>query len=75
MSFEECRNEWAVENKINADETHCVAERDSLAEIPYFLFYSKDKVKVVFDKKGIWGKKRNRDEFMKSRYGRLQVNI
>lgn len=52
LSFEECRNEWVIEKKINGDESYCIAERDSLAEIPYFLFYSKDKVKVVFDKKG-----------------------
>ena len=36
LSFEECRNEWTVEKKIKGDESHCVAKRDSLAEIPYF---------------------------------------
>lgn len=63
LLFEECRNEWSIENKIKGDETYCVAERDSLSKIPYFLFYSKDRVKVLFDKKGIFCKRRNRDEF------------
>lgn len=63
LLFEECRNEWAVENKINGDQSCCVAERDSLAKVPYFLFYSKRKVKVLFDKKGILGKKRNENDF------------
>ena len=63
LLFEECRNEWSIERKIKGGESYCVAERDSLAKIPYFLFYSKDKVKVLFDKKGILCKKRNSDEF------------
>lgn len=46
LLFEECRNEWSVENKIN--QSCCVAKRDSLAKIPYFLFYSKNRVKVFF---------------------------
>ena len=50
LSFEECRNGWSMENKIEGNESYCVAERDVLAKIPYFLFYSKDKVKIFLTK-------------------------
>lgn len=63
LSFEECRNEWLVQNKIKGCESHCVAERDSLSKSPFFLFYTKDRVKVCFNGKGIFGKKKNREEF------------
>ena len=63
LSFEECRNEWSIENKIEEKESNCVAERDALAKTPYFLFWSRDKVKVIFDKKGIFGRKKSKDEF------------
>lgn len=63
LLFEECRNEWSIENDIKKEESYCVAERDSLAKTPYFLFYSKNRIKVLFDKKGVFGKKRNKDDF------------
>ena len=65
LSFEECRIEWSIKNKIEGKESYCVAERNALAKIPYFLFYSKDKIKVFFDKKGIFCKKKNTHEFQK----------
>ena len=70
LLFEECRNEWAIKNKIKRDESYCVAERNSLAQIPYFLFYSKERVKVIFYKKGIFYKKKSKDEFRN-----LQVSL
>lgn len=70
LSFEECRNGWSIENKIEENESYCIAERDILAKIPYFLFYSKDKVKIFFDKEGVFCKKKNRDEFQN-----LQVTL
>lgn len=45
--FEECRKEWSKAKKIDITESHCVAERDLLAKEPYFLFYSKDRVKII----------------------------
>ena len=63
LLFEECRNEWSVEKGMNKEQSFCVAERDCLAKIPYFLFYSKKRVKVLFDKKGIWSKKKNEKYF------------
>ncbi len=63
--FEECRKEWSKAKKIDITESHCVAERDLLAKEPYFLFYSKDRVKIIFNNKGIFSKKRNRYQFHK----------
>ena len=37
LLFEECRNGWCVEHNLKTGESQCVAERDSLAKIPYFL--------------------------------------
>lgn len=34
-----------------------------MAGKPYFLFYSKNRVRVFFDRKGIFGKKRNEKDF------------
>lgn len=63
LLFEECRNEWCIEHKIKKEDSHCVAERDCLAQIPYFLFYSKNRIKIIFDEKGIFYKKKNKDNF------------
>lgn len=61
--FEECVYGWCVEHGIKRDPSCCVAERDCLAKTPYFLFYSKDKVKVLFDRRGLLSKKKNGNDF------------
>ena len=63
LLFDECRNEWSLQNNIKGEQSCCVAKRDSLAKIPYFLFYSKKRVKVLFDRQGIFGKKKNKNDF------------
>lgn len=63
ISFQECRKEWSELKKIDYEETYCVAERESLSNYPYFVFYSKSKIKVKFDKKGFLSRKRNKDDF------------
>ncbi len=63
LSFEECHNEWAIENNLKKSESHCVAKRSISEKPPFFLFYSKDRVKVVFDKKCFWRKRKNEAEF------------
>lgn len=60
LLFEECNNKWCDDHGINRGESYCVAIRDSLEKTPYFLFWCKDKVKILFDKKGIFNKKRIR---------------
>lgn len=63
LLFEECRNGWCAKQKIRKEQSCCVAERNCLANIPYFLFYSHNKVKVLFNKKGILSKKINKKDF------------
>ena len=65
IMFEESKKERYKANKIDITESHCFVERDLLAKEPYFLFYSKDQVKVIFNNKGIFSKKRNRYQFHK----------
>ena len=64
IMFDECKKEWSKE-KNNSIESYCVAERDFLAKEPYFLFYSKERVKIIFNNKGIFSKKRNIHQFEK----------
>ncbi len=71
LSFEECRNGWCVEHKMKREQSYCVAERDCLEKIPYFLFYSPNRVKVLFDKKGMFHKKKNEKDF---RHLQLRLN-
>lgn len=63
LLFEECRNEWCIEYNLKKEDSHCVAERNILAKIPYFLFYSKNKTKILFDEKGIFCKRKNSNNF------------
>lgn len=65
LSFEECNDEWCAEHGINKGESHCIAIRDSLGEIPYLLFCCTDKVRVLFNRKGIFYKNKNRNDFVK----------
>lgn len=70
LLFEECIKEWSVKNGIKLGESRCVAERNLLESPPYFLFFSEDRVKVIFDNKGFLQKKKN-DEAFKN----LQVSL
>ena len=70
LFFEECKNEWAVKNLINKEQSCCVAERNCLTKPPFFLFYTKEKVKIIFDKKGILSKMQNQNDFHK-----LQITL
>ena len=46
IKFEECKYEWARENNIPVAETFCVALRFLEGGDRYFVFYSKEKVKL-----------------------------
>ena len=65
IMFDECKKEWSKEKKISSIESYCVAERDILAKEPYFLFYSTERVKIIFNNKGIFSRKRNMQQFLK----------
>lgn len=65
VSFEICRKEWARENGIIPEETTCVALRNSVDNKPYFILYDIEKIKLIFDYKGLLAKYKNQREFIK----------
>lgn len=80
VEFEECKCEWAKENNITVADTMCVALRFSEGDDRYFIFYSKEKVKLYFRFKGILKKKRSRDKFSEmqvllNRYGYTSYDV
>lgn len=50
INFNECRLNWANSRKIDYLDTVCVADRYSFANRLYFVFYTKERVKIVFVK-------------------------
>ncbi len=64
MLFEECINEFSVVHNLTRGGSRCVAKRDCLETPPYFLFYSKERVKVFFDFKGPFKNERILNKFM-----------
>ena len=48
--FEECRVNWANSRAVNYEDSYCVADRNISENIPYFLFYTNEKIKVLFPK-------------------------
>ena len=74
LKFEDCRYEWEKENNISVADTVCVSLRFSESDGRYFIFYSKERIKLNFRVKGIFWKKRSRDKFSEmqmalNRYG------
>lgn len=65
INFEECKSEWARENNIPVEKTVCVATRYSIGVGRYFVFYSREKVKLFFKFKGIMKRKKSVDKFEK----------
>lgn len=63
VEFEECRNEWAYENNISANHTMCVASRFFERNEMWFIFYSKEKIKLKFIFKGILKNIKSRKKF------------
>ena len=64
LIFEECRHNWALYKGLSVDDTKCVAERDITAPKPYFLFYSNDRIKVIFNNTFFLRKYRNKKQFL-----------
>ena len=63
VDFEECKCEWMKEKCITTSDTVCVALRFIEGNDRYFIFYSKERVKLYFRFKGILKNKRSRDKF------------
>ena len=53
LKFEECKKGWAIEKGISANDNLCIASRNIVENIPYYLFYCNgNKIKLVFKFKG-----------------------
>lgn len=63
VSFEECRYGWAEENNISKADTVCVASRFLDDKDRYFIFYSEERVKLLFRIKGIFKSKKSLHRF------------
>lgn len=70
IDFTECTKEWANKHFISINETNCVAIRGIENNTRYFIFCSKEKVRIIFDFKGLFKKRRNKEKFTE-----LQVNL
>ena len=44
--FEDCINEW---NGFYNCNSKCIAERNILSNAPYFLFFTKERTKIIFN--------------------------
>ena len=68
VSFDECAENFKNVHSLN--HSKCVAERDIAAHPPYFLFYTNKRLKLVFDRRGIFSKTKNKKAFID-----LQIKI
>lgn len=50
INFNECRLNWANSRKISYLDTVCVADRYFSTNKSYFVFYTNERVKIVFAK-------------------------
>lgn len=62
VSFDECAANFKAANSLSISK--CVAERDITADPPYFPFYTSKKLKLVFDRSGLFSKSRNKKAFI-----------
>lgn len=46
IDFEECRNQWALENNLKINETKCIEFRNIGEKQPCFLFCCQPKIEV-----------------------------
>ena len=50
IDFNECRVNWANSREISYIDTVCIADRCFSVNKPYFLFYTNERVKIIFMK-------------------------
>lgn len=62
ISLQECKKEWAKQNGIDLKESNCVAARNATTK-PYYLFFTKEKVKISFEKGKIFGDRKVKRQF------------
>lgn len=58
--FEICMREY---QKIYPESTKCIGVRDITGNPPYFEFFMPEHIKIVFDRKGLFGKRKNLNDF------------
>lgn len=63
VKFEDCKREWAAERMIALEQCVCVGERDISCIEPYFLFYTKERVKILFKFNGLFKRKKCESKF------------
>ena len=68
VNFEECAEKFKAAHSLN--QSKCTAERDITANPPYFLFYTNKRLKLVFDRTGLFSKSKNKKAFIE-----LQIKI
>lgn len=66
LNFKKCCMNWGNNKGISM--TNCVADRNIAYDIPYFLFYEDEEIKVVFNFRGIFGKRKNQKCFEKLQF-------
>ena len=71
IDFEECRRNWSASHEIETDDSTCIADRNIVSDSPFFVFYSNEKIKVIFTDKLLVFKSKNKKEF---RRFQLQLN-
>lgn len=70
IEFEECRHGWSEMNNISINDSVCIASRFCEVDKCYFIFYTKEPVKVIFKMNGFIRRKKNKKKFQE-----LQVMI
>lgn len=64
ISFDECIKGFKRKYSNFENISNCIAERNIFAKPPYFQFYIEDmEIKLVFNCKGLFSKKRNENFF------------
>lgn len=62
ISFQICMQEY---QKLYPASTGCVGLRDITGKPPYFEFFMPEHIRVIFDKKGFFRKRKNNNDFTK----------
>lgn len=69
INFNECRENWADSRKINNTDTVCVADRFFSINYSYFIFYTNERIKIVFTKSIFPWDNKHRKKFLEIQIG------
>lgn len=64
LSFEECTASWNASHGLEQGISKCIGERNIADTTPYFLFYTEDKIKVVFERQSFFNAGKYKKEFL-----------